>query len=214
MNIIGNTLDELYRAFDILNKEFYDNELPYPIITIQKGRANNLGWFTLGKVWKNSSNEEQQAYEINITANNLNREPIDIIGTLLHEMVHYYHALNDIKDATNNVHNKKFKNEAERVGFIVTKGSPNGWGYTECGEDLKDFILTEINPNAECFLYFRNNCVLKDKEKGEGDGTEKKPRKKNTFKYTCPCCGLEIKAKSDVNVLCGDCNVSMEIEEE
>lgn len=206
MNIIGTTLNELYRIFDILNSKFYDSKLPQPVITIQKGRANNYGWFTLGKVWKNKNDENNQSYEINITANNLNREAYEIVETLLHEMVHYYHKLNDIRDCNNNVHNKKFKVEAERVGCIVVNAKPNGWGYTSCSEELKNYIIDEIKPNPDCFSYFRQAPIEFEKEK--------KPRNKKIFKYVCPSCGLEIKAKIDSNVLCGDCNIQMEIEDE
>ena len=206
MNVIGKALDEAYRAFDIFNKQYYDGKLPQPVITIQNGRQNNLGWFTLGKVWRNTEQEDINFYEINITANNLNRPSVNIMGTLLHEMVHYYNKLNNIRDASNNVHNKKFKQEAERVGLIVTKGKPNGWGYTECGDELKEFILNEIKPNDDAFSYFR--CVAK------GSTTPVKPRKKNVFKYVCPSCGLEIKAKLDAHVKCADCDEDMEMEEE
>ena len=49
LNIIGEALDELYRVFNILNHDYYENKLPEPVITIQKARPNNLGHFTLGK---------------------------------------------------------------------------------------------------------------------------------------------------------------------
>ena len=47
MNIIGKMLDELYRIFNIVNMEKFDNCLPMPMITIQKGKGNN---FVLKKV--------------------------------------------------------------------------------------------------------------------------------------------------------------------
>ena len=52
-NHIGIALEELYRIFDILNKNYYSDKLTYPMITIQKSKkGGNLGWFTLDKVWK------------------------------------------------------------------------------------------------------------------------------------------------------------------
>ena len=51
-NYIGIALEELYRIFDILNKEYFSEKLSFPMITIQKTkRSGNLGWFTLDKVW-------------------------------------------------------------------------------------------------------------------------------------------------------------------
>ena len=52
MNVIGIALDELYRIFNILNKDKFDENLPEPVITIQKTKGTTLGHFTVDKVWK------------------------------------------------------------------------------------------------------------------------------------------------------------------
>lgn len=52
MNVIGIALDELYRIFNILNKDKFDENLPEPVITIQKTKGITLGHFTVDKVWK------------------------------------------------------------------------------------------------------------------------------------------------------------------
>lgn len=206
MNVIGNAIDELYRYFEILNKDYYESKLPDPVITIQKARANNLGHFTLGKVWKKrdeENNDDTAKYEININPVNLNRPVEEIIGTVQHEMIHYANKISDINDCNGQIHNKKFKELAENVGLICEKTKKYGWGITSLSEPFKTYIEDRIEPKAEVFDYFR----CEDKKR------ESKPREKKTFKYICPKCGMDVKAKLDAKVKCGKCDVFMVIEE-
>lgn len=52
VNFIGITLEELYRAFDLLNVKYFEGKLPYPMITIQHTKKNFLGWCSTQKTWK------------------------------------------------------------------------------------------------------------------------------------------------------------------
>lgn len=208
MNVIGMALEELYRIFGILNRDKFDGELAEPVITIQKTRGRTLGHFTLAKVWKDKNDEESEDnayYEINVDPRWFNsRTPADVAETLLHEMCHYYNKANNVKDCSGNVHNKKFKSSAERVGLVVEKDKSVGWGYTSMSDELRAYMNEVVKPNEEAFEYFRSVPV---KESGGGG------RKKNIFKYTCPKCGAEVKGKRDIVVKCGHCDVVMEMED-
>lgn len=214
MNVIGTALTELYRIFDILNREKFDGALKEPVITIQKGKGSCMGYFTLDKVWKDKTNaedalaadesDENSYYEINIDPRYFyGRDEVEIVGTLLHEMVHYFNKVSDVKDCSGNVHNKKFKAAAENVGLIVTKGKTVGWGYTEVSEELRDYILDEINPDKTVFDYFRAGSRPK----------EHKTKKKSLFKFTCPECGMTAKAKNSAIIKCGACDINMDMED-
>lgn len=209
MNVIGLALEELYRIFDILNRDKFDGKLPEPVITIQKTKGSTLGHFTLNKTWRDKNNEESDEtsyYEINIDPRWFNsRTAAEIAETLLHEMCHYSNKLNDIKDCSGNVHNKKFKSMAERVGLVVEKGKSVGYGYTSLSDELKGYVDGVVKPDEKAFEYFRAGV---NKESGTG-GT----RKKTMFKYTCPNCGQEVKGKRDITIKCGLCDVVMDMED-
>lgn len=209
MNVIGIALEELYRIFNILNRDKFNGELPEPVITIQKTRGNIYGHFTVDRTWRDKNNaddEETSYYEINIDPRWFNtRTPADIAETLLHEMVHYYNKMNDIKDCNGKNHNKKFKSSAERVGLVVEKGKGVGYGYTSMSDELRAYMEEVVNPSEEAFEYFRT-APVKDSSGGKG-------RKKNLFKYTCPECGAEVKGKRDMVIKCGLCDVEMKIED-
>ena len=210
MNVIGAALEELYRIFDILNRDKFNGELTQPVITIQKTRGRTLGHFTLDRTWRDKNNEQSEEisyYEINIDPRWFNtRTPADVAETLLHEMCHYYNKVNDIKDCSGNVHNKKFKSSAEKVGLVAEKGKGVGYGYTSMSEALEAYMNEVVKPNEEAFEYFRSSPM---KPSGGGGG-----RKKSTFKYTCPDCGAEVKGKRDVTIKCGLCDVVMKMEDE
>ena len=210
MNVIGKALEELYRIFDILNRDKFNGELSEPVITIQKTKGRALGHFTLDKTWKDKNNEESEEtsyYEINVDPRWFNtRTPADVAETLLHEMCHYHNKVNNVKDCSGNVHNKKFKTSAERVGLVVEKGKGVGYGYTSMSEALEAYMNEVVNPNEEAFEYFRSVPM---KLSGGGGA-----RKKAMFKYTCPDCGAEVKGKKDMTIKCGLCDVVMKMEDE
>lgn len=217
MNVIGIALDELYRIFAVLNHDKFNDELPEPVITIQKTRGRTLGHFTLDKVWRNKqrveegkiamdNSDETAYYEINIDPRWFcNRTAAEVVETLLHEMCHYCNKLSDIKDCNGNVHNKKFKSLAESVGLIVEKGDSVGYGYTSLSDELKEYVEESVKPDAKAFEYFRAGII---------EGGAKKPRTKTLFKYTCPDCGQIAKGKKDIAIKCGLCDVEMDMEDD
>jgi predicted SprT family Zn-dependent metalloprotease len=218
MNVIGVALEELYRIFAILNHDKFNDDLPEPVITIQKTTGSVLGHFTPYKAWKNKQNvendnietddsDETAYHEINIDPRWFcNRTAEEVVETLLHEMCHYYNKLADINDCNGSNHNKKFKSMAEKVGLIVEKGKSVGWGYTSLSDELKKYIEESIKPNEKAFEYFRSGNAI-----SEG---VRKPRTKTLFVYTCPDCGQTAKGKKDIELKCGVCDVNMEIEDE
>ena len=153
-------IEEMYRSFDFFNQKFAEGKLISPIITIQGGKNDKsvLGWFG-EKFWidKIDGNEENPlpVSEINLVAENLHREPNDVLETLLHEMAHYWNSSNDIKDCSSKVHNKHFKRAAEKFGLIVEKTEKRGWSKTSL--DLSAIkAIEELQPKTELYQIFRN----------------------------------------------------------
>ena len=179
--------DELYRWFEILNRESFDGALPEPIITIQKTRKNIKGYFTLDKVWQTDEDGEPQEdsarYEICMSANWLRLEeghPVeDLVATLQHELCHYCNAINDIKDTSGKVHNKKFKIMAEAHGLVVERDKSVGWGYTRPTDEFFDFIRDVIKPDESAFRYYRILPQPLSEEKEKKKFVEEKEKEYN-----------------------------------
>jgi DNA-directed RNA polymerase subunit RPC12/RpoP len=205
-NYMGETLGEIYRIFKLLNTKYFNDKLADPIFTIQGTRKRILGWCEVEKEWKPVNEENKEARrEVTICSHHLKSDPLYIIETLQHELVHHYNLINDIRDCANNgyYHNKKFKTAAEKFGLICEeKTAKNGWGMTSPSEEFKKFIEEVAKPDKDKFEYFKPQIVKLAKV-----------REKKSWKYKCPTCGLEAKSIKDVDIVCKSCNQQLIIEE-
>lgn len=198
----------LNKIFDLLNKEFFENTLSRPTITIQS-TPKAYGHFSLREdTWVSKLGG---THEINIGAGTLSRPIEDIVATLLHEMVHYYNYINGIQDCSrgNTYHNKRFKAAAEARGLIVDYSERYGWSHTSPADELLDFVLeyglTDILISRNEFTGFQITGT------GAHSGTGITPPRKtsSTRKYICPCCGNSVRATKLVNIACLDCEKQM-----
>ncbi|MBQ9970252.1 MAG: SprT-like domain-containing protein [Oscillospiraceae bacterium] len=198
----------LNKIFDLLNEEFFENELSRPTITIQS-TPRAYGHFSLREdTWVSKLGG---THEINIGAGTLSRPIEEVVSTLLHEMVHYYNYERGVQDCSrgNTYHNRKFKEEAERRGLIVEHSDKYGWSHTSPSDLLLDFVLendlSDILINRNEFSGFQMGGT------GTHSGTSITPtaKKSSSRKYICPCCGTSIRATKKVNIGCLDCGVPM-----
>ncbi|MFI3166511.1 MAG: SprT-like domain-containing protein [Bacillota bacterium] len=225
-------VEDIYNA---LNDKYFESALPKIAITIQTD-SKNYGHFTKSRVWKDGT---EQYNEINISAEYLDRPVENVASTVQHEMVHWYCALNGIKDTSQNgrYHNKKFKEEAEKRGLIIAHDEKIGWSTTTPSPEFIAFIKSKGFQNFDSHrisqldfykkidsgeLTLVTAPVLdKDGKQINVDGVEVyvdkdgnqhilRPKKKSsTRKYMCPNCGQSVRATKEVNILCGNCNVKM-----
>lgn len=187
----------LYKAFDLFNEHYFDNELPPCMITLQKKRENKLGDFTVEPIWFNQ-NSDDEFYQLNINPINMNREPEEILSTLAHEMIHYYCTLHKIKDCKQKVHTTAYKEVAESHGLHVEYNDDIGWSITRLNDKSIELVKDLIEEYKDDFVYMY---------------IPKKEVKKTQFLYTCPNCGLKAHAKAEKNIICGDCGIGLEMEE-
>jgi hypothetical protein len=191
---------ELYRCFGLFNNHFFSGKLPEPAITIQtKGKRNALGWCSTVEYWK-SHDETVKKYEINLTAEDMNREPESIMQTLLHEMIHLYNVINEVKDCSRGgtFHNKRFKEAAERFGmhFDEPANKKYGWSFAILNQETIDLIKT-WGINADAFKLARQV-------------PETAKKKANSYKLECPVCGIKLRAsKPGIVVMCKTCEVEL-----
>lgn len=151
---VGNIILELYKAFQYFNKDFFDNKLQEPIITIQKAKPSKkdivYGWCSVSKIWRNTVNNTPM-HEINLTAEGLVRGKIDTLVTLLHECIHLYHLQYNIEDTKKKgvFHNENFKTTAEQIGFEVEFDKKIGWSTCYLTPELYDkFNSYDINEDV------------------------------------------------------------------
>ena len=178
-----------------------------PTITIQS-TVGAYGHVTTSKVWKTESGKA--SYELNIGADYLDRAIENIVATLIHEGCHLYAMQNGIKDTSNRgvYHNKRFKALAEDRGLIIEKHSRYGWTITTPSEATINFCID--NDLQEVLITRHTGITFTGVGTGKnGNGTPVKPtapKKGNSIKWICPCCGAIVRSTKILNIVCGDCN--------
>lgn len=196
----------LVKIFKAINEEYFNNELETPTITIQS-TVGAYGHITTSRVWHTS---ETATYELNIGADYMNRPIENVVATLIHESVHLYCMMNNLKDTSNRgiYHNKTFKRVAEEMGHLqIDRHEKYGWTITEPTEDTLDFIIKYGFEDIQISRGSQYTFVGIGGDKS-GNGTPVKPPRKptSTRKYICPCCGNSFRATKNLNVLCMDCD--------
>lgn len=222
-NSLSPIIERLDNLFLDLNRHFYNSELEKPVITVNPNEGRNaLGWCTTWKVW-GSSNEEvtledydRGYYEINMSAEYLNRPFEEIVETMLHEMVHLYNLQQNVQDCSRGgtYHNRRFKAVAEQHGLVCDVFAPYGYAHTALNEQARDYILT-IENDMDLGLYRRTRMVRPSSKgrksassKGKNDAA-RKTRKMTRYEYICPICGQTIQTAQEASLLCADCVVPM-----
>ncbi len=195
----------LEQAFDALNARFFDGAIKPPCITVAEGSTRSArGWVTVFEVWHQNENS---AHELNVSGDYLNRAPIDVITTLMHEMVHLENIRLDIQDTarTGIRHNKKFADTAEKHGMIHVK-RPDfdkvGYSGVEIPAELHDEVLSLCSALVDALTIYRDANV-----KGE-----KKKAKQTVLKYVCPMCGCSCRATKPLSIMCMECDEPMNLE--
>ncbi len=202
--VTNEKLNELFKVADgLCFQSYFSNLETYEgsqvIVTVQpKGKHEAYGWFITKETWIND--QERRLYEINLSAEYLNRDLQDIIGTLVHEMVHLYNHTKHIQDCSRKgtYHNKNFKYQAENSGLIVNDYHEKYGYYNTKLADTTMAMFAEILylPDYEKMTYRLD--LTNDKKKP-------KKAKSKMHSYVCPNCGNEFKAKNDLNIICGTC---------
>ena len=185
----------LESAFDVLNEKYFESALPKCAITIQLS-PKAYGHFTTKEVWQGG--EEAARHEINLGAENLNRPLVNTLATLVHEMVHFFCHINEIKDTSRSgvYHNKRFKEEAERRGLIIEYDKKIGWSKTTPSPTFAQYVKKQWQGTAiESFRI------------GDFGADGRTAKKSSTRKYICPICAQSVRATKEVLLLCGVCSV-------
>lgn len=203
----NRTVQYLNKVFKLINAEYFNNELEMPTITIQS-TVGAYGHVTTSKVWKTEAGTA--SYELNIGADYLDRPIENIVATLIHEGCHLFAMQNSIKDTSNRgiYHNKRFKELAEQRGLQIDKHDKYGWTITSPTEITLDFCIENDLQDIKCTRNTGFTFVGIGTGKN-GNGTPARPttpKKGNSIKWICPCCGTIIRSTKVVNVKCGDCD--------
>lgn len=200
----------LEKCFRLVNSEFFNDELPTPMITcVPTSRA--YAHITVSPVWDTKHGSK---YELNISAAYLNRPTEYIVSSLIHEATHLFNIVHNVQDTSNNgvYHNRQFKQAAEDHGLIVHRSEKYGWSTTEPGDQVLQFVLDhtddlrDIEMNRSIPQYQMISIGTHS-----GNASTATPttiaRKSSYRRMYCPNCNAIVRSTRKVNIICGDCLV-------
>lgn len=204
----------LEEAFDDLNADLFNGELPLVVITLHRHR-NAYGYFAPQRYSRVDGTETTHEIALNPDTFKEHRDR-DILGTLAHEMAHLwqeekgtpprrcYHdkqwalKMNEIGLKPVNVDNPK-RETGQRCSHTIVEGGV----FDEAAKRImaKGFHIGFHSADW--------GIVSGSKAKGgdEGDGEGKS--KKSKVAYVCPTCGNKVWGKPGMNINCGDCDEHM-----
>ena len=197
-----DTINYISEMYDFFNEKLFGGELVKPVLTISPDEKNKAyGWITRDKLWKENENDEGM-YEINLSAQFLNRSIPETASTLIHEMCHQFARVNHFQDTarSGSFHNKLFRQIAEDHGLDVEYVRGRGWAVTALKESCALLLQEFLKQHPQRLIYRELPIKVK------------RVRDVSVHKYVCPDCEISVRATKAVNVVCGDCKKQMQEE--
>jgi hypothetical protein len=221
-------------AYSFFNVKLFDSRLPACLITLQR-KNRTRGYFSPTRfVRAEGSRTDEIAMNPAFFAVS---SPIQVLSTLVHEMVHLQQA-HFGKPSRRSYHNREWADMMEAVGLQPTHdGTENGKrtgermthlvrkggrfeaaalellaaGFQITWMDRDHAQVTSLPPDAPLLR-------IKGKDGDDDANGAAKPKRKTKsgqrIKYQCPDCQIRAWAKAGVNLLCGECRIDLQPEGE
>jgi hypothetical protein len=174
-------------------------EVPDAVLVVAsgaEGKRLNLGHFAPHRWQVNGADR----HEVLVGGEGLQRGPLEVLGTLLHEAAHGLAQARSIQDTSRQgrYHNRRYATLAHELGLEVTSVQPIGWSATTVPEPTASAYASQLGDLAAALVLWRRQ------EHRSGAG----PRSRNLLAATCGC-GRRIRAAkttlAEAPILCGAC---------
>jgi hypothetical protein len=179
-------------------------EVPEAVLVVAsgaEGKRLNLGHFAPHR-WQVHGADR---HEVLIGGEGLQRGPLEVLGTLLHEAAHGLAQARDIQDTSRQgrYHNRRYATLAGELGLQVASIQPIGWSATTVPDTTAAAYAGPLEDLATALVLWRRH------EHHSGAG----PRSRNLLAASCGC-GRRIRAAkttlAEAPILCGVCEQPFE----
>ena len=155
-----------------------------------------MGYFASER-WKD---EQMPLHEIALTPQSLDRPTIQVVSTIVHEMVHQWQQEYG-RPSRSGYHNKEWGNKMIEIGLYPSNTGKVGGKKT--GQQVTHYVIAggqfEIAFNA-----MPVNFHIPFKIELKKVNNKKSPSTRDKIKYRCQC--SNVWGKSGLNLLCQNCN--------
>jgi hypothetical protein len=187
----------LERTWQTIRKRHPD--VPEAVLVVasgSEGKRLNLGHFAPHRWQVNGSDR----HEVLVGGEGLQRGPVEVLGTLLHEAAHGLAQARSIQDTSRGgrYHNRRYAQLARELGLEVASVQPIGWSATTVPDTSAAAYAGQLEGLAAALVLWRRQ------EHRIGTG----PRSRNLLACTCAC-GRRIRAAkatlAEAPILCALC---------
>jgi hypothetical protein len=161
-----------------------------------EGKRLNLGHFAPHRWQVNGSDR----HEVLVGGEGLQRGPLEVLGTLLHEAAHGLAQARGVQDTSRQgrYHNRRYATLARELGLDVASVQPIGWSATTVPSQTADAYAGQLQELQAALVLWRRH------EHRSGAG----PRSRNLLAATCGC-GRRIRVAkttlAEAPILCSRC---------
>jgi hypothetical protein len=179
-------------------------EVPDAVLVVAsgaEGKRLNLGHFAPHR-WQVAGADR---HEVLVGGEGLQRGPLEVLGTLLHEAAHGPACGRSIQDTSRQgrYHNRRYATLARELGLEVASVQPIGWSATTVPEPTASAYAGQLEDLAAALVLWRRQ------EHRIGPGT----RSRNLLAAACGC-GRRIRAAkttlAEAPIICGACEQPFE----
>ena len=174
-------------------------DIPEAVLVVASGAESkrlNLGHFAPHR-WQVQGADR---HEVLVGGEGLQRGPLEVLGTLLHEAAHGLAQARGIQDTSRQgrYHNRRYATLARELGLEVASVQPIGWSATTVPEQTAAAYASQLEDLAAALVLWRRQ------EHRSGSG----PRSRNLLAASCDC-GRRIRVAkttlAEAPILCGAC---------
>jgi hypothetical protein len=175
-----------------------------------RGKRLNLGHFAAGRWQLTSPDQPTDRPEVLVSGEGLQRGPVDVLGTLLHEAAHGLAYARKISDTSRQgrYHNRRYATLARELGLDVAHVQPIGWSATSLPDPTAARYAEVLAELGTALVLWRRA----EQTSPAGPG-----RSRNALPCSCAC-GRRIRVARSVlelaPIVCAGCTQPFEPDED
>ena len=181
-------------------------EVPQVVIVVASdsdphSRRLNLGHFAAGRWQLTSADQPTDRAEVLVSSEGLQRGPVDVLGTLLHEAAHGLAYARKVSDTSRQgrYHNRRYATLAGELGLEVAHLNPIGWSATSVPDPTTTRYTQALAELGMALVLWR---------RAEQASTAGPGRSRNALACSCGC-GRRIRVARSVlelaPIVCAGC---------
>jgi hypothetical protein len=200
-------MNSLQQAFDVFNAALFGDALPPCLITLQR-KNGAYGYFSPARFERRGA-ADATTDEIAMNPAHFARDDRAILGTLAHEMAHLWQEHYG-EPGRGGYHNAEWGTMMDQIGLTPTStGKPGG---ARTGQRVTHLIVPGGRFDRACAELLTTGLSLRWHSRELSVAGQRSTKSKT--KFVCSGCGQNAWAKPTARLMCADCALVMEADDD